>query len=94
MQKAVEMFKQYDTNCSGGLDRGEFSRLHADVGGSPQGLEVALQALDKDGNNKISFIEFLKWLNWIDVSELWGGPPINWIGWGELGQADGNEPLY
>ena len=27
MQKAVEMFKQYDTNASGALDREEFTRL-------------------------------------------------------------------
>ena len=67
MQKAVEMYKKYDTDATGGLDRKEFSILYSDVGGKPENLDSALQSLDKDGNSKISFYEFLKWLNWIDV---------------------------
>ena len=70
MQKAVEMFKRYDLDGSGGIDRNEFQKLHIDVGGKPEGVDIALRCLDKDGNSKISFYEFLKWLNWVDVSEF------------------------
>ena len=66
MKKAVEHFKYYDSDGSGALDREEFGRLYADVGGQLEGLEIALNQLDKDGNGRISFYEFMKWLNWID----------------------------
>lgn len=70
MHKAVEMFQKYDLDRSGGLDRNEFLKLHVEMGGQAQYVDSALNALDKDGNTKISFYEFLKWLNWIDVSEF------------------------
>ena len=67
MQKAVRIFKYYDTDASGGLDRSEFRQLHADVGGRPEFVDVALNELDTDGNGVISFYEFMKWLNWVDL---------------------------
>ena len=70
MQHAVELFKSYDRDHSGALDRSEFSRLHADVGGKPEGLVLALNQLDKDGNGQIYFYEFMKWLNWNDMGSL------------------------
>ena len=70
MQKAVDMFKAYDKDQSGALDRNEFYNLHLDVGGNVNNLDSALQALDKDHNGKVSFYEFLKWLNWIDVGNF------------------------
>ena len=70
MQKAIEYYKRYDLDGSGWLDCNEFSQLHRELGGSSQNLKAALQSMDKDGNNKISFFEFLKWLNWIDLKKL------------------------
>ena len=70
MYKAVEMFKRIDADQSGSLDRTEFVKLHAEVGGRPEYLDSALNALDSDQNGKISFFEFMKWLNWIDMSEF------------------------
>jgi len=70
MSKAVEMFKRLDADQSGALDRDEFTKLHLEVGGQLQYLDSALNALDSDNNGKISFVEFMKWLNWIDMSEF------------------------
>jgi len=70
MKKSVEYFKKYDVDQSGGLNREEFAKLHADVGGTAETLDQALLALDKDNNGTISFYEVLKWLNWVDVGNF------------------------
>lgn len=70
MCKAVEMFKKYDNDGSGALESNEFSKLCVELGCKPEHTQSALNALDEDGNNKISFIEFMKWLNWIDMSKF------------------------
>ena len=70
MYKAVEMFKKKDVDQSGSLERDEFAKLHVEMGGDPVYLDSALNALDGDHNGKISFFEFMKWLNWIDMSEF------------------------
>ena len=70
MQKAVGMFRDYDKDGSESLNREEFSKLHADVGGKPEHVDAALQQLDRDGNGKISFYEFMKWLCWVDMGAL------------------------
>lgn len=63
-RKAVEMFKKYDRDASGTIEVNELKQLLKDVG-YKNSLQDALKVLDKDGNGKISFPEFLKWLNWI-----------------------------
>lgn len=63
-RKAVEMFKKYDKDASGTIEVNELQQLLKDVE-YKHSLESALEVLDKDGNGKISFPEFLKWLNWI-----------------------------
>ena len=68
--KAVELFKQYDTDASGALDTQEFSVLYADMGGHAYYIQSALKSMDKDGNGRISFYEFLKWLNWIELNTM------------------------
>ena len=70
MQKAIALFQYYDRDGNGWIDEREFGALFADIGGQPQGLRGALKTLDSDGNGKISFYEFVKWLNWLDMGAL------------------------
>ena len=70
LRKAVEMFKNYDKDGSGALDREEFKKLFTESGGKPKNLEAALKELDQDNNGLVSFQEFLKWLNWVPL-EKW-----------------------
>lgn len=67
---AIELFKKYDCNHNRTLDRQEFLQLHSDCGGKPENLSVALKYVDRDGNGVISFYEFLKWLNWVDLGNM------------------------
>ncbi|KAK3098665.1 hypothetical protein FSP39_021751 [Pinctada imbricata] len=70
LQKAVKMFKKYDTDGSHSLDREEFKKLFCDCGGKAKKLDAAFASMDEDGNGKIAFQEFLKWLNWIPMEEF------------------------
>ena len=70
LKKAVDLFKSYDKDSSGFLDRNEFKTLFQNVGGKPAKLDKALAELDKDGNNRISFQEFLRWLNWVPLENF------------------------
>lgn len=70
LKKAVELFNKFDVDRSQALDREEFKKLFKEVGGKPKNLDKALAELDKDGNNIISFQEFLRWLNWIPLEEF------------------------
>ena len=70
LSKAVEMFEKYDVDGGQSLSAEEFQKLHADIGGKPEKLQEALAALDKDGNGKISFPEYLKWLNWVPMDDF------------------------
>ena len=68
--KAVEYFKQYDTDQSGALEGSEFEKLMKSMGVRDEAVAGALNGLDRDHNGKISFEEFLKWLNWIPMDDL------------------------
>ena len=70
LKAAVDMFRKYDTDSSHAIDRKEFKKLFLDVGGKPSDMDNALQQLDKDGNKKISFEEFLFWLNWVTLEDF------------------------
>lgn len=70
LKKAVDMFKKFDKDESGFLDRGEFKKLFQEVGGKANKMDKALAELDVDGNNRISFQEFLRWLNWVPLDNL------------------------
>ena len=70
LKKAVDMFKKYDVDNSQALDREEFKKLFKDVGGKAKNLNAALAELDQNDDNRISFQEFLKWLNWIPLDNL------------------------
>ena len=78
--KAVEFFKDYDTDGNGVIEKAEFGKLMAYCGVDSSQNQSALQALDKTGDGKISFAEFLKWLNWL--------PTKQW----ETGELD--RPIY
>lgn len=70
MISAIELFEKYDTDKNRTLDRSEFKLLFLDCGGKIENLSVALSFLDKDKNGVISFYEFLKWLNWVDIGNM------------------------
>lgn len=70
MLLAIKLFEKYDENKDRTLDRHEFMRLHADCGGKPDNVSGALKYMDSDKNGTISFYEFLKWLNWVDLGNL------------------------
>lgn len=70
MMSAINLFAKYDKDNSRCLDRQEFMSLHNDFGGKSENADSALQVLDKDTNGVISFYEFLKWLNWVDLGKL------------------------
>ena len=68
IKKAIELFKQYDKDGNGTIDREEFKELFKQFKQSnadDSQLDSALQALDTSGDGKISFPEFLTWLNWL-----------------------------
>ncbi|XP_002167840.3 uncharacterized calcium-binding protein B0563.7 [Hydra vulgaris] len=70
LKKAVEMFKKFDVDNNQSLDRDEFKRLFTSLNGDPPKLDAALAELDRDGNNRISFEEFLRWLNWVPLDHF------------------------
>ncbi|XP_068682286.1 uncharacterized protein [Montipora foliosa] len=68
VQKAIELFRQYDKDDSGTIDRDEFKLLFEKFKAgncNDSQLDNALQILDTSGDGKISFAEFLAWLNWL-----------------------------
>jgi len=70
VRKAIELFKQYDKDGNGTIDREEFKKLMASLNANYDDSQIdsALQALDKSGDGKISFPEFLAWLNWLPAN--------------------------
>ena len=56
-------FDVYDTDASGTIDRSELQNLALDLGQEFDEAELneAFEALDKNGDGKISFLEFKKW---------------------------------
>nr|XP_012553891.1 probable calcium-binding protein CML25 [Hydra vulgaris] len=70
LRKAIEMFQRYDSNDNFSLDREELRLLLLETGGKEEHLEITLKQLDKDGNGLISFKEFLEWLNWTPLNDI------------------------
>ena len=67
--KAAEYFREFDTDNNGAIDGQEIVKLAVSVGISEDKSATILDAIDKDQNGKISFLEFLKWLRWIPIDD-------------------------
>ena len=65
LKKAVDMFKKFDADGSGSIEKDEFTQLMIAINCPKDKIPDALTTLDTDGDGKISFPEFLKWLNWL-----------------------------
>eukprot|EP01006_Ploeotia_vitrea_P039414 TRINITY_DN66349_c4_g1_i2.p2 TRINITY_DN66349_c4_g1~~TRINITY_DN66349_c4_g1_i2.p2 ORF type:complete len:106 (-),score=57.82 TRINITY_DN66349_c4_g1_i2:27-344(-) len=65
MTKALEYFKRYDKDNNGYLDIDEWRHVMKDIG-MEQYTESGLKGLDKTGDGRIEFDEFLTWLGWLD----------------------------
>ncbi|XP_078353671.1 putative calcium-binding protein B0563.7 [Oculina patagonica] len=65
--QAVEMFKSFDTDNSDTLDKKQFKNLIAAIGYTDVDSEKLFNELNSHHNGKLSFVEFLKWLNWVQI---------------------------
>ena len=65
--QAVEIFKTYDTDNSDTLDRKQFENLISSLGYHKVNSKKLFKELDIHHNGKLSFWEFMKWLNWVPV---------------------------
>lgn len=69
IQEAVKLFKKFDKDDSDTIDREEFKELMASLKACDESqLDSARQSLDTSGDGKISFPEFLNWLNWLPTN--------------------------
>ena len=64
--ETFEVFKSFDRDGSGSIDRGEFARLLEALGQAigEEELEIALDAVDSNRSGRISWAEFKSW--WSD----------------------------
>lgn len=62
-EEVFEIFKAYDRDGSGSIDRGEFARLLEALGQNPSELElsIALDVVDANHSGRISWDEFKAW---------------------------------
>lgn len=61
--ETFEIFKSFDRDGSGSIDRAEFARLLEALGQaiSEEELEIALDVVDSNGSGRISWPEFSAW---------------------------------
>lgn len=64
---AYEYFKEFDTDNSGTLNRAQFEALMNFLGYRTQDMDKAFETMDRLNDGKISFWEFMIWLNWAPV---------------------------
>lgn len=64
IRKAIDEFKKYDRDGNGTIDKDELKLLLKAVDYCHD-FNEALRQLDTSGDGKISFPEFLAWLNWL-----------------------------
>ncbi|XP_022104102.1 calmodulin-like protein isoform X2 [Acanthaster planci] len=65
VSKAMDMFKKFDKDGSGRLERAEVHELLLSIGARREQLDAGLKAIDKGGDGTVSFSEFLDYLNWL-----------------------------
>lgn len=65
--QAVELFKGYDTDDSDTLDKEQFQNLVSSIGYVSVDSENLFNELDTHHNGKLSFVEFMRWLNWVPL---------------------------
>ena len=72
LKAAMEMFKRYDIDANRVIDREEFALLFTERGGDGVAcdMETAYRNMDVDQNDKITFCEFLIWLNWLSCDDF------------------------
>lgn len=64
---AYEYFKDFDTDNTGTLDRAQFEELMKFLGYGNQEMDKAFATMDRLNDGKISFWEFMIWLNWAPI---------------------------
>ncbi|XP_068726862.1 uncharacterized protein [Montipora capricornis] len=64
---AMEVFKTYDTDDSDTLDTEQFENLLCSLGYHNINSKKLFRELDHHKNGKLSFWEFVKWLNWVPL---------------------------
>lgn len=64
---AFEYFKTFDTDNSGTLDRQQFESLMKFLGYHNQDMDKTFAKMDMHNNGKLSFWEFMIWLNWAPI---------------------------
>ncbi len=62
-EEVFEIFKAYDRDGSGSIDRGELARLLEALGQAPdeESLAIALDVVDANHSGRISWVEFRAW---------------------------------
>lgn len=72
LRSAMHMFRKYDPENLGYILKENYAKLCHDLGqvhSNEEALLHSLSFLDQDGDGKISFNEFTKWLQW----PIWKG---------------------
>lgn len=71
LQKAITIFHRYDTDSDMAIDKKEFHKLYKELGGNgKEGEKEMMNKIDIDHNGRISFEEFMRWLNWVPIEHL------------------------
>ncbi|EDO48219.1 predicted protein [Nematostella vectensis] len=66
--EAVGFFKRFDVSATNSLDRSEFKMMMDSMGHKHQDdIDRTFKLIDTHVNGRISFREFLQWLNWLPV---------------------------
>lgn len=73
LQKAIVIFQKFDTDQDMCIDKNEFHSLFVELGGANKNAEdehVTMDNMDLNQDGRISFEEFMRWLNWVPLEYL------------------------
>ncbi|XP_067027421.1 uncharacterized protein [Acropora muricata] len=65
----MELFKAFDTDESDTLNAKQFEKLIFHLGYHNVDMKELFRELDSHNNGKLSFWEFMKWLNWVPLEK-------------------------